>query len=78
MTQRHLTCARADHMRKFASLALSIAVATTLAGGSKALAHDGDILRPEVFPIGDSGLLPDTETDPTKDGVVGPLLPCTR
>ncbi|MDB6150014.1 MAG: hypothetical protein JWQ44_1462 [Chthoniobacter sp.] len=38
-------------------------------------AHDGDIVFPEVFPVGQTGLLPDTETDPTKDGEVGPLLP---
>jgi hypothetical protein len=34
-----------------------------------------NIIFPEVFPVGNSGLLPDFETDPTQDGVVGPLLP---
>jgi hypothetical protein len=57
------------------SLAISIAIATALTGARTGQAHDGDIIFPEVFPVGTSGLLPDTETDPTKDGVVGPLLP---
>jgi len=54
---------------------LSVAIATVLSGGPRLQAHDGDILRPEVFPVGASGLLPDNEKDPTKDGEVGPLLP---
>src|SRR3954464_8854726 len=54
---------------------LSVAIASVLSGGPHLQAHDGDILRPEVFPVGASGLLPDNEKDPTKDGEVGPLLP---
>ncbi|MES2570250.1 MAG: hypothetical protein V4710_09385, partial [Verrucomicrobiota bacterium] len=61
--------------RKVTKFILTAAIATLLAGTHRLQAHDGDVIKPEIFPVGQSGLLPDTETDPTKDGVVGPLLP---
>lgn len=61
--------------RKFTKFILTAAIATTLTGVHSVQAHDGNIIKQEIFPVGKSGLLPDTETDPTKDGVVGPLLP---
>lgn len=67
--------ARDKHGRHITRFILSAAIATTLAGMPSVQAHDGDIIFPEVFPIGQSGLLPDFDTDPTQDGVVGPLLP---
>ncbi len=67
--------ARPAGQRKVTKFILSAAIATTLTGTLNLQAHQGDIIRPEVFPVGASGLLPDTETDPTKDGTVGPLLP---
>ncbi len=54
---------------------LSAAIATLLTGTHSLQAHTGDIVDPEVFPVGETGLLPDLETNPTLDGVVGPLLP---
>lgn len=75
MTNRPRPCANIRPTHRFSTIALSLAVATTLAGASRLNAHDGDIIFPEVFPVGTSGLLPDLETNPTVDGVVGPLLP---
>src|SRR4051812_45293546 len=75
MIKRKSPSARPAGKHRVTQFILTAAIATTLVVTSRVSAHDGDILRPEVFPVGASGLLPDTETDPTKDGVVGPLLP---
>jgi hypothetical protein len=61
--------------RNVTKVILSAAIASTLAVTHTVQAHDGNIIIPEVFPVGQSGLLPDLDTDPTQDGVVGPLLP---
>src|SRR5687768_13293718 len=75
MIKRPSMCARPPGKHKITKFILSVAIATMLTEPGHVRAHEGDIIFPEVFPVGTTGLLPDLETNPTKDGVVGPLLP---
>ena len=65
----------ASGKQKATRFILTAAIATVLTGTAPLQGHDGNVIDPTIFPVGNSGLLPDTETDPTQDGVVGPLLP---
>lgn len=68
-------CVHSKSRRSAKQFILSAAIATALTGVPNAHSHPGDIIDPVIFPVGTSGLLDDFETNPTVDGVVGPLLP---